>query len=681
MASRNILRKQNGLSITFVKIGTILTTCYLAGCSKLIPFHKQTFRAVDDKQIITLNSLNELEFSTNGTNFICQYTEENNTMRITLNAMGATQAIYYQVIPQGLKGPDGLILYEPLQYQTVMNQINAQRRQVQLNEALQLDIQRGDGPALSNCLDQGGQVEHRDISGLTPLIIAIQQGRQDLVEVLLSHKADVNAPSQNGETPLMIAAAGAGGHTLKAQPLAKLLLARGANINAKNRAGETALMYAVINRNLEVIKFLVQSGADRDIRDLRSHRRAFDYASSSEIQTALRTNSEQQRFEDEHQSTKVIGKYREDETYSHQLKGGVSVLTDAFFSSAFPGGNSDIWFGDIVGDPSKTYDSFRHFNVMINIKPQGLHQCAFSEQKNRDQFYDDLSKALADWRRKFRSQNSPSSNLGAEMTPSSVSGQLDTSENKSDNHTWVRPGTEEAATRDQADAELNQVYKNLMFSLNPAQQTKLRDDERTWIKWRDAEAARIAHTTSVGGSAFREDYANAMTDLIQKRTKMLKAQETGNIAHENSVAVDLDAGKGPQTETASYTTPASGSVLRKEILDVIRIPTEKHLGQSVMFKVNTLRTTGDWAFFVGTAIQPNGRPVDYRKSEAYKDNPEQTRVAIDAGELSGSVDALMKRMGTTWTILAITYDATDVHWLDYDTRFGAPKKLIADPIK
>lgn len=88
--------------------------------------------------------------------------------------------------------------------------------------------------------------------------------------------------------------------------------------------------------------------------------------------------------------------------------------------------------------------------------------------------------------------------------------------------TWQRPGTNENQLLDQAHAEIDQVYKALLNSLNTAQQEVLRKEEREWIKWRDSEAERIAHKSSIGGSAYRVDYLNAMTGLVRKRTQYLR---------------------------------------------------------------------------------------------------------------------------------------------------------------
>lgn len=132
---------------------------------------------------------------------------------------------------------------------------------------------------------------------------------------------------------------------------------------------------------------------------------------------------------------------------------------------------------------------------------------------------------------------------------------------------------------------------------------------------------------------------------------------------------------------SAYSNPPVGSALRKQLLDTIRKPSEIHFGQNIVFKVNTLRATDTWAFFVGTAIQPNGKPVDYKKSKPYAENREGTQIGLDAGSLYGGVDVLLKKNGDQWEVVEISYDFGDVHWLDYDKRFGAPKKLISDPIK
>lgn len=87
----------------------------------------------------------------------------------------------------------------------------------------------------------------------------------------------------------------------------------------------------------------------------------------------------------------------------------------------------------------------------------------------------------------------------------------------------TRPGAEEAAEVDRANGDIDEVYKGLMSKLDPEGQKSLKEAQRAWIKWRDAEADLIARLGgAVGGSAFRVDYSNALTKLIQQRTEVLK---------------------------------------------------------------------------------------------------------------------------------------------------------------
>jgi uncharacterized protein YecT (DUF1311 family) len=103
---------------------------------------------------------------------------------------------------------------------------------------------------------------------------------------------------------------------------------------------------------------------------------------------------------------------------------------------------------------------------------------------------------------------------------------------------WERPGTQEQAAVDQANKELDRVYGELMAKIGEPKnrtgdvdaataKTSLRDAQRAWIKWRDAEALFIARLGgTVGGSALRVDVADAQLRLINERIAVLKGYLT-----------------------------------------------------------------------------------------------------------------------------------------------------------
>jgi uncharacterized protein YecT (DUF1311 family) len=68
---------------------------------------------------------------------------------------------------------------------------------------------------------------------------------------------------------------------------------------------------------------------------------------------------------------------------------------------------------------------------------------------------------------------------------------------------------------EQQDARLNQNYKTAMQALTPAQQIQLRDAQRLWIKFRDADCALLGSLT--GGSIDRINSASCFLDMTKQR--------------------------------------------------------------------------------------------------------------------------------------------------------------------
>ncbi|MGH9782982.1 MAG: ankyrin repeat domain-containing protein, partial [Terriglobia bacterium] len=93
--------------------------------------------------------------------------------------------------------------------------------------------------------------------GVTPLSLACAKGHAAMVEKLLNARADPNKPQLTGETPVMTCARTGSVNAVKA------LLAHGGNAKAKEtRRGQTALMWAVAERHSEVVRLLVEHGAE-----------------------------------------------------------------------------------------------------------------------------------------------------------------------------------------------------------------------------------------------------------------------------------------------------------------------------------------------------------------------------------------------------------------------------------
>jgi hypothetical protein len=88
--------------------------------------------------------------------------------------------------------------------------------------------------------------------GVTPLHRAAEGGYKDVVELLLAHRADVNAKDNDGDTPLALAA----WDPYIYVDVTKILLAHGADVNAKDNNGQTPVQIAQASNNSYVAELL-----------------------------------------------------------------------------------------------------------------------------------------------------------------------------------------------------------------------------------------------------------------------------------------------------------------------------------------------------------------------------------------------------------------------------------------
>lgn len=102
--------------------------------------------------------------------------------------------------------------------------------------------------------------------GNTPLMYGCAGGHTEVVKFLLEHGANVEDHNENGHTPLMEAASA--GHV----ELAKILLMHGAGINThSNEFKESALTLACYKGHLDMVRFLLEAGADQEHKTDEMH--------------------------------------------------------------------------------------------------------------------------------------------------------------------------------------------------------------------------------------------------------------------------------------------------------------------------------------------------------------------------------------------------------------------------
>ncbi|XP_078658641.1 ankyrin repeat domain-containing protein 17-like isoform X8 [Branchiostoma floridae x Branchiostoma belcheri] len=155
-------------------------------------------------------------------------------------------------------------------------------------------------------------VEDRGLKGdCTPLMEAASGGYTDIVKLLIAHGADVNSRSstaltyacaggyedvvrilleagariedhnENGHTPLMEASSA--GHV----GVARLLLERGAGINThSNEFKESALTLACYKGHLDMVRFLLEAGADQEHKTDEMHTALMEASMDGHVEVA-----------------------------------------------------------------------------------------------------------------------------------------------------------------------------------------------------------------------------------------------------------------------------------------------------------------------------------------------------------------------------------------------------------
>lgn len=113
-----------------------------------------------------------------------------------------------------------------------------------------------------------------DSLGNTPLLTAVSRGHMQMIAFLLDHGADIGAQNKQGQTVLHRAASKSNYN------LVELLIQKSAVINGgektkghrqfvnkPDRRGDTALFYASMENDEEIGSYLLQHGADRDLKN------------------------------------------------------------------------------------------------------------------------------------------------------------------------------------------------------------------------------------------------------------------------------------------------------------------------------------------------------------------------------------------------------------------------------
>lgn len=124
---------------------------------------------------------------------------------------------------------------------------------------------------IAEYLSQGLWIDIYDNKRESMVVKAILGLRTSVVNELVAKEADVNLKDMMGRSPLHhLARFSKGSKAVK--DIAQVLLTNGAEVNAVDNAGESALHKAVKSKNIDLVKILLEAGADTGIRNSQGHK-------------------------------------------------------------------------------------------------------------------------------------------------------------------------------------------------------------------------------------------------------------------------------------------------------------------------------------------------------------------------------------------------------------------------
>ncbi len=116
-------------------------------------------------------------------------------------------------------------------------------------------IKEGDAGNVKEILDKGLDANIVDKAGNTLLMLAVRDSNDDIVALLIAHRANLNSLNANGDTALGLAA------LRGSLPMVKRLVEAGAQVDTPNWS---PLMYAAFNGHADVVEYLLGRGASID---------------------------------------------------------------------------------------------------------------------------------------------------------------------------------------------------------------------------------------------------------------------------------------------------------------------------------------------------------------------------------------------------------------------------------
>jgi hypothetical protein len=140
-----------------------------------------------------------------------------------------------------------------------------------------------------------------------------------------------------------------------------------------------------------------------------------------------------------------------------------------------------------------------------------------------------------------------------------------------------------------------------------------------------------------------------------------------------AVAVALAACSQPAPEAVAPPAAENPDAQTAALAAALTPLASTEIGQPIALQVQTSRVMNEWAWVIAQPTQPDGAAIDW--STTAMASRDENGVL---GE-NGTIYALLRQDNGVWTVVEHVIGPTDIAWLDWPARHGAPEALFELP--
>ena len=120
---------------------------------------------------------------------------------------------------------------------------------------------------------------------------------------------------------------------------------------------------------------------------------------------------------------------------------------------------------------------------------------------------------------------------------------------------------------------------------------------------------------------------------------------------------------------ATVTALSANDDDRKAIVEALRVTVQDDLGRSIWLDARSVNRLRSYAYASANARNPDGSNVDYKSIPKYRD-------WVETGAFESGIDALLRKDGDSWRVLAWELGPTDVRWVPWAEKYHLPERLF-----